>query len=348
MALTPAPAWRSLWENTATDLELRKLIELINRRFRGKEIPTIMATSTSRPIWNDISDKTTLEDLIQLMNRRLSAVRIPMTKKALTITPVTTAATGLETILMAGQLDQTYHIGQWVHFQTGTHGNTWIPLIKRYVRRIQATAGGGGGYIRCNENLDPRALVDPKYGPTSFRLRARECMAVSFTNGDAPGAGAHSMEAFWGFAGMPNAASIVNVPHFPCIGFRCRYDRTAGGALTNDHKWRCVVYDDSLTQLLEFVTTVDCQAPHEFQLVFDGPTSTVIFFIDDVQVANYAFTTGVAPGQQTPYPAGGAPTAAGAWNMLWNSGNVGSATFVTEFCYHMSPATPLVVLEEVV
>ncbi len=348
MALAPFESWDSLWRaNTSTDLDLPKLIELINRRFRDKTVPTTMTTSNSRPIWNDISSSTSLEDLIRLMNRRLSSVRIPMTPDALILPPgpAEVSPYGSESITMAGKLDQSYDIGIITNFQTGTHGNAWIPLIKRYVRRIQSTSGGGGGYYRANEQLDPRSVVDPRYGLQNYRLRARECLAFSFTNGDAPGAGAHSAWAYWGFSGMPNASSTADVNYHPFVGFRMRYDRTSGGGLTNAAVWRCNVVNDQCVTLYDFQTAIAVDLPHEFQIVCDGPTSTVIFYIDGIQVGLYAFASGVAPGQVTPYVGGGAPTAAGAWNMLWKEGGTGSATFVCEFCYHMSPATPLVTLE---
>ncbi len=254
-----------------------------------------------------------------------------------------TLTTAAEDIISAGQLDQTYHIGAITHFQTGTHGGDWNTQLKRYVRHIQSIGGGGGGYIRANEGLEPRLLADPKYGVEPVTFRARECMAIPLLNGTPVSAATQRSISYWGFGGMPNGFSIVDGNQFPFVGFKQDY-KVVNNVVFNANIWHCMVINDALTSLLDFSTSISTEGAHEFQLVIEGSNNTIYFYIDGVLQTSYAPASNAAPGQQTPYPLG-VGTAAGAFNQLWVNGNVGSATFQCNFCYHMSPMTPLVTYE---
>jgi hypothetical protein len=337
--LTPPTAnehlWARLWPtNVSQELDLKQLVALLNRRFRGMPTPPIMTSAVSRSIWSDVDQNMKLPDLIRLINRRLGGIRIPMSEDALIVSDLDPV--GSESILMAGQANQTFHIGGHVLFQAGgPHSQIWDATVKRYARRIS-----GGGYVRANEELDPRSLIDPRYPNPGYRLRARECLAHTVT---IPG-GAASYSSWWGFGGMPNALAGADANYFPFVGFRVFYNKTAANVVTKTNAWHCTVVNDQCAALYDVQTAVDSSVPHEFQLVFESTTSTVVWLIDGIQVGSYTFLTNTAPGQVTPYPAGGGGTAAGAWNMLW-AANLGGGVVTMAYLSHMSPATPLITLE---
>lgn len=242
-----------------------------------------------------------------------------------------------ECVIVSGQVDQTYHIGSITNTQVGTHGSIWDTIIKRYARRIQATSGGGGGYVRANEQLDPRALVDPRYSVEPAILRARESLCVTYSVAPTNGV-VNRFVSWWGFGGMPNGISSAGTNAMPFVGFYQKHEISALGVVTAANTWNCQVIDDGLTTLKNTATAISCAEPHEFELVFDGTNNTIYWYIDGVLQTSYAPASNAAPGQQTPYPVVG--TAAGAWNLLAAHQNTGNAQ--SNFLYHMSPGTPLI------
>lgn len=337
MALIPFEEWASIWPtNVSVGLSLEQLIGLINRRFSGKPVPPTMPSSASRSIWNDISaNDTTLPQLIRLLNRRLGGVRIPMTEDALVVEPATETDAG-ESVYVAGQINNVFAVGSPAIFQVGTNSNYWNGVIKRYGRRVGTTS-----YTRLNCQLEPRALVDPRYPGPGYRLRARECCALVPDTGIGGAGLTRSYKGYWGFGGMPNASNANNVPQFPFVGFRTYYLQDASGAVVTPATWFCRVVDDGLNVLYNVDTGLSSSVPQELQLLFDGEAKTVYFYVNDSLKGSYTFASNTAPGQVTPYP--GLATAAGFWNMLWtcNSSNVVNINHV----YNMSPATPLITFE---
>jgi hypothetical protein len=257
--------------------------------------------------------------------------------------------TAPEAIIMAGKVDQTWYIpvSGLVIFQTGTHGNFWNTLISRYARH--ETSSGTTPYYRTNEQLDPRSLIDPRYGTTPIVLTARECLACTYPGGILVDNTTRGAKAFWGYGG--NAGGMAGVTadtmYFPFVGFQMYFESHAGAVNANTF-WRCLVVDENLGVLYRLITTADAKAPHEFQLVFDGRVNTVFFYIDGVLWGQYAPGTNTAPGQLAPYPAPAAGVGAMAWNMIYASQALGSGNAAgllqQQFAYHMSPATPLVTI----
>lgn len=258
---------------------------------------------------------------------------------------ITTAPESLLAAIKQGGLE--FGGTSFVAFQAGTHGQFYDSTINRYAKRVQSSGGGGGGYfIFRNMGFEPRALLDPKYGPFSGILRARECMAVTMPNGIPVTGVAQSVESFWGFGGTQGGGAFYTNAS-PFIGFRQRAKWAATtGAVLDANVWHAVVVNDALVTLYDLTTAISPLAPHEFEIIFDGTTSTVGFYIDSVLVGSYTFASGVAPGQVTPYANVGA-SAADRWNMVWASANVGFSgvgPFITNFLYGMSPYT-IVTLE---
>jgi hypothetical protein len=261
-----------------------------------------------------------------------------------------TVTTAPEALIAAGSLDATLVVGgaAFVGFQVGTHGNTYDATIQRYARRIHSSGGGGGGYFIYRNMIEPRAIVDPKYGPYPGIIRARECLAVTMPNGVPLGyAFAQSIVSHWGFSGTQGGGAVGTVNTEPFVGFRQDASWAAGtGTPVNANVWNCAVVSDGLVQLYNNPTTVSPLAPHEFELVLDGTSNTIYWYIDGVLVGQYSPASGAAPGQVTPYANPGA-SVADRWNMAWNSANIGSssAPFISDFLYRMSPFTPLLSIE---
>jgi|ERR1035437_1001160 hypothetical protein len=262
---------------------------------------------------------------------------------------MTTIVTAPESIVLAGNIDLTLAFGgvAFVQFQAGTHGNTWDTQIKRYAKNIQASGGGGGGYFIYRDSHEPRVLLDPKYGPGSAIIRARDCLAVTMPNGVPAAAVVQDVESYWGFGGTQGGGgSYTN--NAPFVGFRQRAKWAANTlAVVDANVWHCVVINDALVTVFDVASAISPLAPHEFEIVMDGTTNTVGFFIDSALIGSYSPASGTAPGQVTPY-ANIAGSAADRWNMVWCSGNVGATgppAFITKFLSRMSPFTPLVTIE---
>jgi hypothetical protein len=244
-----------------------------------------------------------------------------------------------EVVHVAGRHDNNFHIGAATYNTAGTNGAAWNATLKRYVRRITNT-----GYARLNDQLEPRSLVDPKYGTTPMRLRAREACCMTYT---ALPTGSPTLvtRCMWGYSGAPNSDSATVANFTPFVGFRMQYNGNLAG-LTAGSTWYVVVIDDTLTTVYSVDTTISALAIHELSLLFDGRTSTVYFYIDGNQVGSYTFASGAAPGQAATY--GASVTAASQWQMLFeataaNFGGVGAIASVFDF--HIAPMTPLVTVE---
>lgn len=261
---------------------------------------------------------------------------------------MTVITTAPEALGYAGNITNTGRGGDaYVVFQAGTHGNTWDAQILRYARRILASAGGGGGYLTIRNMPEPRAYIDPKYGPFPGILRLRECLAVTMANGVPTGYPfAQSTTSQWGLSGTQGGGA----PGQPFVGFQINASWSANLAVpVLANVWRCVVMSDALVNIYDNATTISPLAPHEFEIVLDGTTNTIYWYIDSVLVGSYSPASGASPGQVTPYANAGG-SAADRWNMAWNHGNVGSSggapgVFVTALLSRMSPFTPLLTYE---
>lgn len=263
-----------------------------------------------------------------------------------------TVTTAPEAAMYASRVDGTQAFGGAAHviFQAGVNGGVFDTQIKRYARNIQASGGGGGGYTIIRNHLEPRALIDPKYGPGSCIIRVRDCLAVTFPNG-VPGSYPFTQlcSTFWGLSGTQGGgAGGTGVTGNPFVGFVATPSFAANTAVAiAPNVWRCVVTNDALASLYDVATTISPLAPHEFQLVLDGTTSTIYWYIDGVQVGSYSPASGAAPGQVTPYANAGG-SAADRWNLAWahsNTGSSGAPPFVSRFLSRMSPFTALVTVE---
>ena len=244
----------------------------------------------------------------------------------------------IENVVIATRVGQAgYDVGAGVIIQAGTFGNTFNTGIKRYARTAS------GGYIRLNDQIDPRSVIDPRYGAPDLRVRARDTVAIGFPNGTTIGGNTIHSRAFWGFGGMPNAlsSSFTTTIPMPFVGFRMHYD-VVSGVISNNHVWRCTVVGDNCAVLHETTTAVDVQTPHELTILLDGPTSTVFWLIDQVVVDSYTFATNTAPGQVNPYASG---SSAGSWNLVIATANDSTGGFTQILYYQMSPATPLISVE---
>jgi hypothetical protein len=260
-----------------------------------------------------------------------------------------TVNTAPESLILSGNIDPTLAFGgtAFVQFQVGTHGNTFDPQILRYAKRIQASGGGGGGYFIYRDFHEPRVLLDPKYGPASAIIRARDCLAVTMPNGIPVAAVVQNVESYWGFGGTQGGGGGYT-NNAPFVGFRQRAKWAANTqAVVDPNVWHAIVINDALVTVYDSAAAISPLVPHEFEIVMDGPSNTVNFYIDSVLVGSYSPASGLAPGQVTPY-ANIAGSAADRWNMVWAHNNVGFSgvgPFITNFLSRMSPFTPLVTIE---
>ncbi len=248
----------------------------------------------------------------------------------------------IETVSMAGRHDNTFHINAATYNNSGSVTNGFNTTLKRYSRRLTTT--NNSAYTRLNQQLDPRTLIDPRYGQHAVRMRATEVVAVTYVTPLPTGTPTVAARAVWGYSGMPNSAATNTVTYAPLVGFRMQYGGLLSG-LTAGSTWNVVVIDDTLTNLYSVNTGISALAMHELGMMFDGRTNTVYFYIDGVQVGSYSPATNTVGGQAATY--GVAPTSAGNFQMLFESistsASGGNLQMVYEF--HMAPMTPLVTFE---
>ncbi len=246
--------------------------------------------------------------------------------------------TSPEQILVGGNLTGAVEIGSNITiFQVGVHGSFYDTVNKRYARRIAASGGGGGGYVIWREMPEPRTIVDPKYGTFSGLLRLRDTLAITIPTG-VPVGYPFAQSCFSRFGYGPNQGGAGT----PFVGFVQSASWAANTATAvAANTWTCVVVDDGLVQIYTGATIIPCTEFHELELVMDGNTNTISWYIDNVLVGAYAPASGAAPGQQNPYP-DGFGTLPQAWNLVWSHSNTGSSggapgVFNTNYLYRMAP-----------
>jgi hypothetical protein len=153
-------------------------------------------------------------------------------------------------------------------------GHTLAPGEKLWMRYIFRTANATPETVRQDTGSSPpfHHLLDPGTVASAFTLIYEDLVFVTAIT-----AGVRAVVGHWQYVTAGDKTTLMG------IGFYA--DQV-------DNKWHPFVFDSATggapyTSLYDVTTLLLCTAPHRMKIIIDGPTKTITWYIDGVQVGTY-------------------------------------------------------------
>jgi hypothetical protein len=153
-------------------------------------------------------------------------------------------------------------------------GHALAPGEKLWMRFIFRTANATPETMRQDTGVSPpfHHLLDPTTVASAFTLIYEDLVFVTAFTG-----ACRAVVGLWNYLTAGDKTTLMG------IGFY---------ADVVDNKWHCFVKDSAtggapFTALYDVTTALLCTAPHRMKIIIDGPTKTITWYIDGVQVGTY-------------------------------------------------------------